>query len=283
MAASAAPRAHGMISTRSAPRCKDLEADETLIVQSGKPVAIVKTHTDAPRVLIANSNLVPHWATWDHFNELDKKGLHDVRPDDSRSRGSTSEPKASCKAPTKPLPKQAASTTAARSKANGFSQAASAAWAARSLWPPSWQALLPRGRVQPDSIDFRLRTKYVDERADTLDEAMEMIDPLDRGGRGQVCRPPRQRGRCLSPKWSSARHAPRYRHRPDKRPTIRSTAICPKAGPWPNGRQNAKATQSSRKAAARAAMKVHVQGHGRFLERWRADARLRQQHPPESP
>ena len=54
---------------------KDLEADETLIVQSGKPVAIIRTHTDAPRVLIANSNLVPHWATWDHFNELDRKGL----------------------------------------------------------------------------------------------------------------------------------------------------------------------------------------------------------------
>ncbi|MCL4674620.1 MAG: urocanate hydratase, partial [Pararhodobacter sp.] len=53
----------------------DLEADETLVVQSGKPIAVVKTHTDAPRVLIANSNLVPHWATWDHFNELDKKGL----------------------------------------------------------------------------------------------------------------------------------------------------------------------------------------------------------------
>ena len=54
---------------------KDLEADETLIVQSGKPIAIIRTHTDAPRVLIANSNLVPHWATWAHFNELDRKGL----------------------------------------------------------------------------------------------------------------------------------------------------------------------------------------------------------------
>ncbi len=54
---------------------KDLEADETLVVQSGKPVAIVRTHSDAPRVLIANSNLVPHWANWDHFNALDKKGL----------------------------------------------------------------------------------------------------------------------------------------------------------------------------------------------------------------
>jgi urocanate hydratase len=54
---------------------KDLEADETLLIQSGKPVGIVRTHADAPRVLIANSNLVAHWATWDKFHELDRKGL----------------------------------------------------------------------------------------------------------------------------------------------------------------------------------------------------------------
>ncbi|WP_010139623.1 urocanate hydratase [Oceanicola sp. S124] len=52
-----------------------LEADETLVVQSGKPIAVVRTHRDAPRVLIANSNLVPNWANWEHFNELDRKGL----------------------------------------------------------------------------------------------------------------------------------------------------------------------------------------------------------------
>ena len=54
---------------------KTLEEYETLLVQSGKPVGVFRTHEDAPRVLIANSNLVPHWATWDHFNELDAKGL----------------------------------------------------------------------------------------------------------------------------------------------------------------------------------------------------------------
>src|SRR5215204_3064978 len=54
---------------------KDLGDDETLLVQSGKPVGVFRTHADAPRVLIANSNLVPGWATWDHFNELDRKGL----------------------------------------------------------------------------------------------------------------------------------------------------------------------------------------------------------------
>ena len=54
---------------------KRLTEDETLLVQSGKPVGVFPTHPDAPRVLIANSNLVPHWATWEHFHELDRKGL----------------------------------------------------------------------------------------------------------------------------------------------------------------------------------------------------------------
>src|SRR5205823_11259919 len=54
---------------------KELEADETLLVQWGKPVGVFRTHADAPRVLIANSNLVPHWATWEKFHELDRKGL----------------------------------------------------------------------------------------------------------------------------------------------------------------------------------------------------------------
>jgi urocanate hydratase len=54
---------------------RELNDDETLLIQSGKPVGVFKTHADAPRVLLANSNLVPHWSTWEHFNELDKKGL----------------------------------------------------------------------------------------------------------------------------------------------------------------------------------------------------------------
>jgi len=54
---------------------KCLETDQTLLIQSGKPVGVFQTHRLAPRVLIANSNLVPHWANWDHFHELDKKGL----------------------------------------------------------------------------------------------------------------------------------------------------------------------------------------------------------------
>lgn len=54
---------------------RNLHEDETLLVQSGKPVGVFRTHADAPRVLIANSNLVPKWATWEHFHELDRKGL----------------------------------------------------------------------------------------------------------------------------------------------------------------------------------------------------------------
>src|SRR6266403_3950552 len=60
---------------RIAASLRELEADETLLVQSGKPVGVFRTHRDAPRVLIANSKLVPHWATWEKFHELDRKGL----------------------------------------------------------------------------------------------------------------------------------------------------------------------------------------------------------------
>jgi urocanate hydratase len=74
MAASAAPRATGKASTASS-HAQAARSDETLLVQSGKPVGVFRTHADAPRVLIANSNLVPHWATWDKFHELDRKGL----------------------------------------------------------------------------------------------------------------------------------------------------------------------------------------------------------------
>jgi urocanate hydratase len=56
-------------------RLRTLGDDQTLLIQSGKPVGVFPSHPDAPRVLLANSNLVPHWATWEHFNELDRKGL----------------------------------------------------------------------------------------------------------------------------------------------------------------------------------------------------------------
>ena len=72
MAASAAPRDWDCYD-RIVESLKNLNEDETLLVQSGKPVGVFKTHANAPRVLIANSNLVPYWATWEHFNELDAR------------------------------------------------------------------------------------------------------------------------------------------------------------------------------------------------------------------
>ena len=75
MAASAAPRATGQCFDKIVETLERLEEDQTLLVQSGKPVGVFRTHKDAPRVLIANSNLVPKWANWEVFNELDRKGL----------------------------------------------------------------------------------------------------------------------------------------------------------------------------------------------------------------
>ena len=75
MAEPAGPRAVGRPTTPSSPRLKSLENDETLLVQSGKPVGVFKTHEYAPRVLIANSNLVGHWSNWEKFNELERAGL----------------------------------------------------------------------------------------------------------------------------------------------------------------------------------------------------------------
>lgn len=98
---------------------RKLEGDETLLVQSGKPVGVFRTHADAPRVLIANSNIVPHWATLDHFNELDRKGLMMYGQMTAGSRiyiGSG----ASCRAPTRPSSKSAVAIMAAALPANGF-------------------------------------------------------------------------------------------------------------------------------------------------------------------
>ncbi|STQ13224.1 urocanate hydratase [Enterobacter cloacae] len=82
-------------------------------MQSGKPVGVFKTHKNAPRVLIANSNLVPHWATWEHFNELDAKGLA-MYGQMTAVAGSTLAARGLCRAPMKPSSKPVVSTTTAR-------------------------------------------------------------------------------------------------------------------------------------------------------------------------
>ncbi len=75
MAVGGRPRAISKRWIGSSGRLKDLENDETLLIQSGKPVGILRTHPDAPRVLLSNSQLVPRWADWQHFDELERKGL----------------------------------------------------------------------------------------------------------------------------------------------------------------------------------------------------------------
>ena len=155
---------------------KDLETDETLVVQSGKPVAIIKTHTDAPRVLIANSNLVPHWATWDHFNELDKKGLAMYGQMTAGSWiyiGSQGIVQGTYET----------FVEAGRQHYNGdlkgkwiLTGGLGGMGGAQPLAAVMAGACCLAVECNTESIDFRLRTRYVDERAETLDQALEMIE-----------------------------------------------------------------------------------------------------------
>ncbi|MCO5089404.1 urocanate hydratase [Bosea sp. (in: a-proteobacteria)] len=152
-----------------------LEADETLLVQSGKPVGVFRTHKDAPRVLIANSNLVPHWANWDHFNELDRKGLAMYGQMTAGSwiyigsQGIV----------------QGTYETFVEAGRQHYGGNLKGKWVltgglggmggAQPLAAVMAGASCLTVECNPDSIDFRLRTRYVDEKAETLDEAMEMI------------------------------------------------------------------------------------------------------------
>ncbi|MFT6932165.1 MAG: urocanate hydratase [Paracoccaceae bacterium] len=160
----------------------NLEADETLVVQSGKPIAIIKTHTDAPRVLIANSNLVPHWATWDHFNELDKKGLAMYGQMTAGSwiyigsQGIV----------------QGTYETFVEAGRQHYGGDLTGKWiltgglggmgGAQPLAAVMAGACCLAVECNSESIDFRLRTNYVDERAETLDEALEMIERWTKAG-----------------------------------------------------------------------------------------------------
>ena len=154
---------------------KDLNDDETLLVQSGKPVGVFQTHADAPRVLIANSNLVPKWANWDHFNELDRKGLFMYGQMTAGSWiyiGSQGIVQGTYET----------FVEAGRQHSNGD-------WAGRWILTAGLGGM---GGAQPlaatlagavsltiecqqSSIDFRLRTRYVDKQAKDLDDALALI------------------------------------------------------------------------------------------------------------
>jgi urocanate hydratase len=161
---------------------KSLEEDETLLVQSGKPVGIFRTHTDAPRVLIANSNLVPHWATWDHFNELDRKGLAMYG---QMTAGSW------IYIGTQGIVQGTYETfvEAGRQHYDGnlrgkwiLTGGLGGMGGAQPLAAVMAGACCLAVECNPDSIDFRIRTRYVDARAETLDEALDMITRWTKAG-----------------------------------------------------------------------------------------------------
>jgi len=153
-----------------------LEADETLLVQSGKPVGVFRTHADAPRVLIANSNLVPKWATWDHFNELDKKGLAMYGQMTAGSwiyigtQGIV----------------QGTYETFMEAGRQHYGGDWSGKWiltaglggmgGAQPLAATMAGASCITIECQRSRIEFRLRTRYVDVMAETLDEAMALLE-----------------------------------------------------------------------------------------------------------
>ncbi|MFC3569842.1 urocanate hydratase [Paracoccus simplex] len=161
---------------------KKLETDETLLVQSGKPVGVFKTHKDAPRVLIANSNLVPHWANWDHFNELDKKGLAMYGQMTAGSWiyiGSQGIVQGTYET----------FVEAGRQHYNGdlkgkwiLTAGLGGMGGAQPLAAVMAGACCLAVECDETRADFRLRTRYVDEKTHSLDEALEMIDRWTKAG-----------------------------------------------------------------------------------------------------
>ncbi|EPX86395.1 urocanate hydratase [Rubellimicrobium thermophilum DSM 16684] len=154
---------------------RDLEPDETLLIQSGKPVGVFRTHADAPRVLIANSNLVPRWATWEHFAELDRKGLMMYGQMTAGSwiyigtQGIV----------------QGTYETFAELGRQHYGGDLSGRWiltgglggmgGAQPLAAVMAGACCLAVEVDESRIDSRLRTRYLDAKARTLDEALALI------------------------------------------------------------------------------------------------------------
>jgi len=155
---------------------RELEEDETLLVQSGKPVGVFRTHVDAPRVLIANSNLVPAWANWEHFRELDKKGLMMFGQMTAGSwiyigsQGIV----------------QGTYETFVEMGRQHYDGGLAGRWiltaglggmgGAQPLAATMAGASMLAVECQTDRIDKRLETGYLDTRAESLDDALALID-----------------------------------------------------------------------------------------------------------
>jgi urocanate hydratase len=161
---------------------RELEDDETLLVQSGKPVGVFPTHPDAPRVLIANSNLVPHWATWEHFHELDKKGLMMFGQMTAGSWiyiGSQGIIQGTYETLVE-MGRQnyGGDLTGKWILTAGLGGMGGAQPLAASLAGASSLTV----ECQQSRIDFRLKTAYVDEQAENLDDALARIEKYTAAG-----------------------------------------------------------------------------------------------------
>src|SRR5438105_3285746 len=154
---------------------RGLEADETLCVQSGKPVGVFRTHADAPRVLIANSNLVPHWATLDHFNELDRKGLMMYGQMTAGSWiyiGSQGIVQGTYETFAELLRRHYGGSLLGKwILTAGLGGMGGAQPLAATMAGASMLAV----ECQPSRIEMRLRTGYLDRQAATLDEALAIL------------------------------------------------------------------------------------------------------------
>ena len=193
-----------------------LEGDQTLLVQSGKPVGVFRTHADAPRVLIANSNLVPHWATWDCFNELDRKGLMMYGQMTAGSwiyigsQGIV----------------QGTYETFVEMGRRHYGGDLRGKWiltaglggmgGAQPLAASMAGASLLAIECRPSSIEFRLRTGYVDVPGQGPRRGARHHRAVDEGARSRLRRAARQRGRSVA-RTSAPRRQARHRHRPDFR------------------------------------------------------------------
>ncbi|MFQ5624749.1 MAG: urocanate hydratase [Paracoccaceae bacterium] len=244
---------------------KELEADETLLVQSGKPVGVFRTQTDAPRVLIANSNLVPHWATWDHFNELDRKGLAMYGQMTAGSWiyiGSQGIVQGTYET----------FTEAGRQHYGGdltgrwiLTAGLGGMGGAQPLAAVMAGACCLAVECDPDRIDFRRRTGYVDERADDLDTALAMIERWTAAGEAK----------SVGLLGNAADIVPELARR-GVRPDIvtdQTSAHDPINGYLPQGwslgewREKRESDPKAVEKAARASMKVHVAAMVEFWNR----------------
>ena len=252
--------------------------DESLLIQSGKPVGVFKTHADAPRVLIANSNLVPKWATWEHFNELDRKGLMMFGQMTAGSwiyigsQGIV----------------QGTYETFAEAGRQHYGGQLADKWiltaglggmgGAQPLAATMAGASMLAIECQPSRIEMRLQTRYLDRQARDLDEALAIIGDACASRQPGERRSGRQRG--ADPAGARApRRAPGHGHRPDvgARPRLRLSAGRLDGGALARGAGGSGATR--RPGHGRQAIDQEARGGDARVSCARhSDIRLRQQH-----